>query len=88
MNEGINSINITEEFNTSIYTDYFEKYLNKYKITLLTNAPNKLKEIITPYKARLSTKQKIICFDDNKKDLYLTKDSINILVKNDELYLL
>lgn len=37
MNEGINSINITEEFNTSIYTDYFEKYLNKYNKKSLDN---------------------------------------------------
>lgn len=62
--------------------------LNKYKITLLANDPNNLKKIITPYKTHLSTNQKIICFGDNKKDLYLTKDSINILVKDDELYLL
>lgn len=62
--------------------------LDKYKITLLANEPNDLKKIITPYKAHLSTNQKIICFGDNKKDLYLTKDSINILVKDDELYLL
>ena len=62
--------------------------LDKYKITLLANEHNNLKKIITPYKAHLSTNQEIICFGDNKKDLYLTKDSINILVKDDELYLL
>ncbi len=62
--------------------------LDKYKITLLANEPNNLKDIITPYKNHLSTNQKIICFGDNKNDLYLTKNSINILVKDDELYLL
>lgn len=62
--------------------------LDKYKITLLANEPNNLKKIITLYKKHLITNQKIICFGDNKKDLYLTKDSINILVKDDKLYLL
>ena len=52
------------------------KKLDKYKITLLANDPNNLKSI-------LSTNKKIICFVNNKKDLYLTKDSINILVKDD-----
>lgn len=37
MNEEINSINITKEFNASIYTSYFGKYLNKYNKTTLDN---------------------------------------------------
>lgn len=37
MNEGINSINIIEEFNTSIYIGYFDKYLNKYNKKTLDN---------------------------------------------------
>ncbi len=43
MSERTNNINITEDFNTSVYADNFSKYLNMYNKKTLDNIDNILK---------------------------------------------